>query len=39
MIYFDKVTKVYGDNCVALEDVTFTINPKEFVSIVGHSLK
>jgi cell division transport system ATP-binding protein len=37
MIYFDKVSKVYSDDCVALEDVTLTIEPKEFVSIVGHS--
>ncbi len=37
MIYFDKVSKIYPDNCVALEDVSFTIEPKEFVSIVGHS--
>ncbi len=37
MIYFDKVTKVYSDNSVALEDVSFSIEPKEFVSIVGHS--
>jgi len=37
MIYFDKVTKIYPDQSVALEDITFTIEPKEFVSIVGHS--
>lgn len=37
MIYFDDVTKVYGDKSTALEDVTLTINPKEFVSIVGHA--
>lgn len=37
MIYFDKVSKVYGDDCVALSDITFGIEPKEFVSIVGHS--
>jgi len=37
MIYFDKVSKVYSDDCVALEDVNLTIEPKEFVSIVGHS--
>lgn len=36
MIYFDKVTKVYS-NSVALEEVTFTIEPGEFISIVGHS--
>lgn len=37
MIYFDKVSKIYPDNSVALEDVSFTIEPKEFVSVVGHS--
>ncbi len=37
MIYFDKVSKVYADDCAALEDVTFTVEPQEFVSIVGHS--
>ena len=36
MIYFDKVTKMYGD-MAALEEVTLSIAPKEFVSIVGHS--
>ena len=37
MIYFDNVSKIYGDKSIALEDVTLTINPKEFVSIVGHA--
>ncbi len=37
MIYFDKVTKIYPDNSVALENISFSIEPKEFVSIVGHS--
>ena len=37
MIYFDKVTKRYGGEEPAVEEVTLTINPKEFVSIVGHS--
>jgi cell division transport system ATP-binding protein len=37
MIVFDKVSKIYSDNSVALEDVTLSIEPKEFVSIVGHS--
>jgi cell division transport system ATP-binding protein len=37
MIYFDKVSKVYPDESVALEDITFAIEPQEFVSIVGHS--
>lgn len=37
MIFFDRVTKVYPDNSVALQNVTLTIEPKEFVSIVGQS--
>lgn len=37
MIYFDNVTKIYSDNSVALEGVTLSIEPKEFVSIVGHA--
>ncbi|MBI2096155.1 MAG: cell division ATP-binding protein FtsE [Candidatus Taylorbacteria bacterium] len=37
MVFFEKVTKIYSDDSVALEDVTFTVKPKEFVSIVGHS--
>ena len=37
MIHFDKVTKVYPDSSVALDGVTFSVSPKEFVSIVGHS--
>lgn len=37
MIYFDKVTKIYSDNSVALSDISLTIGPKEFISIVGHS--
>lgn len=37
MIYFDRVTKIYKDNSLALDDVTFSIEPGHFVSIVGHS--
>ena len=37
MIYFDKVSKVYGADAVALEDVTFQVAPEEFLSVVGHS--
>lgn len=37
MIFFDKVTKVYSGDSVALEEVTLSIEPNEFVSIVGHS--
>ncbi|MEK7610409.1 MAG: cell division ATP-binding protein FtsE [Patescibacteria group bacterium] len=37
MIYFDKVSKVYPDNFLALDGVSFAIEQGEFVSIVGHS--
>ena len=37
MIYFDKVSKLYRDGTPALENITLSISPKEFVSIVGHS--
>lgn len=37
MIYFDRVTKRYHDGTPAIEDITLSIAPKEFVSIVGHS--
>jgi len=37
MIYYDKVSKVYADNSVALDQVSFGVEPKEFVTIVGHS--
>ncbi len=37
MIHFDKVSKIYSDDCVALSEVTLKVAPKEFVSIVGHS--
>ena len=37
MIYFEKVTKLYSDKSIGLADVTFSVEPKEFVSIVGHS--
>src|SRR3989344_4687635 len=37
MIYFDNVTKIYSAGAPALEEVTFTVEPKEFVSIVGQS--
>ncbi len=38
MIFFDKVTKIYpGEDTPAISDITLTIEPKEFVSIVGHS--
>lgn len=37
MIYFEKVSKIYNGNSIALEDVTFKVAPGEFLSIVGHS--
>ena len=37
MIYSDKVSKKYADDTMALEDVSFSIAPGEFVSVVGHS--
>ncbi|MDP3762736.1 MAG: cell division ATP-binding protein FtsE [bacterium] len=37
MIYFDKVSKVYSPTSIALEDVSFSIEPQEFVSVVGQS--
>lgn len=38
MIYFDTVSKLYDDGrSAALQEVTFQIAPKEFVSVVGHS--
>ncbi len=36
MIYFNNVTKKYSDN-VSLDDVTFSVSPGEFVSVVGQS--
>jgi cell division transport system ATP-binding protein len=36
MIEFKKVSRYYGD-CEALKDVTFIVQPKEFVSVVGRS--
>lgn len=37
MIYFDKVSKIYNSHSIALEDVSLTIEPGEFLSVVGHS--
>lgn len=37
MIYFDKVTKIYPDQSVGLDNVSFTVEPGQFVSVVGHS--
>lgn len=37
IIHFENVSKIYTDSSVALSDVTFSIEPGDFVSIVGHS--
>ena len=37
MISFSNVSKIYSDNSAALDGVSLTIEPREFVSIVGHS--
>lgn len=37
MIVFDNVSKKYNGDYVALDKVSFAINPNEFVSIVGPS--
>lgn len=37
MIYYDRVSKHYNDGTPALSDVSFSVEPGEFISIVGHS--
>lgn len=37
MIVFDSVSKKYNNDCLALDKVSFAIEPNEFVSIVGPS--
>ncbi len=37
MIYFNNVTKKYADDTMSLEDVTLTVAPGEFITLVGHS--
>src|SRR3989339_2061538 len=36
-IVFDNVSKKYNEDCIALDKVSFVVNPNEFVSIVGPS--
>ena len=37
MIKFENVTKIYSPNTIALDDVSFEVDDKEFISIVGKS--
>ena len=37
MLQFDKVTKKYADGSFALTEVTFGVEPGEFLSVVGQS--
>jgi cell division transport system ATP-binding protein len=37
MIFFQNVTKTYNSHTVALDNITFRIEPGEFVTIVGRS--
>jgi len=37
MISFQNISKIYSLSSIALDDVSFEIKPKEFVSIVGRS--
>lgn len=37
MVVFQNVSKIYNSHSVALEDVSFEVNPGEFVSLTGRS--
>ena len=37
MISFQNVSKIYNSHSTALDSVTFTIQPNEFVSVVGRN--
>ncbi|MDE2188218.1 MAG: ATP-binding cassette domain-containing protein [Patescibacteria group bacterium] len=37
MIYYDKVTKIHADGTKTIDEVSFAVEPKEFVTIVGQS--
>lgn len=37
MIYFDRVSKAYNKDSIALDNINLTISEGEFISLVGHS--
>jgi len=37
MITFDSVSKIYAPNHIALDDLSFQVDPGEFVFVLGHS--
>ena len=37
MIRFENISKIYNSHSIALKDVTFEVEPQEFVSLVGRS--
>ena len=37
MINFQNVTKIYAQTTIALDNVSFEVRPKEFISLVGRS--
>lgn len=37
LIHYDDVSKIYMGDSVAVKDITLSIDPTEFISIVGHS--
>ena len=37
MIYFNNVTKIFSNDCIAINDVSFGISKGEFISLVGKS--
>lgn len=37
MIFFDRVTKIYSDHSLALDQLSFSIERGELISVIGHS--
>ena len=37
MVKFENISKIYPPNSVALDDVSFEVEEKEFISLVGKS--